>query len=119
MEKSILDRFITKYNLGGLAEAVVLTEDGTSNLKTKFISDDKSVLGIVSSPKIELEQGEYGIYNTAQLKSLLGVLNDVVKIKVIKTGGKPTGFSLSDDGTKVTYVLADKASIPNVPELAQ
>ena len=116
MDKVLIERFISKYNLGGAAEAVTLqaTDKG---LKTKFISDDKNVLGIVVATKLEMEEGEYGIYDTAQLRSLLGVLDDTVKIKVTKKDGKATGLILSDSGTKVTYVLADKANIPAVPEL--
>ena len=116
MEKSLIERFISKYNLSGAAEAVVLHAT-SKGLNTKFISDDKNVLGIISASKIELEEGEYGVYDTAQLRSLLGVLEDAVKIKVTKKEGKPTGFILSDKGTKVTYVLADKDNIPKVPDL--
>jgi len=116
MDKALVERFISKYNLAGAAEAVIL-QASDKGLKTKFISDDKNVLGIVQASKIELEEGEYGIYDTAQLRSLLGVLEDAIKIKVTKKDGKPTGFLLSDTGTKVTYVLADKANIPAVPDL--
>lgn len=116
MNKQLLERFISKYNLGGAAEAVVLTSNNGS-LSTKFIGDDKNVLGIVHCDSIDLEDGEYGIFNTAQLRSLLSVLDDDIKIKIVKTKGVPTGVLLSDSSTKVTYVLADKANIPGAPDL--
>lgn len=119
MEKSLLERFITKYNLGGAAQSVVVKAEDKGGIKTKFISDDKNVLGIVEAKSIEIEEGEYPIYNTALLRSLLGVLEDSVKIKVIKRDGKPTGLLISDSGTKVTAVLADKSNIPAVPDLKQ
>ena len=44
MNKIRLNRFIQKYNLAGLIESVTWKADG-SKLVTKFISDDKTVLG--------------------------------------------------------------------------
>jgi hypothetical protein len=116
MDKQLLERFIGKYNLGGAAESVTVTSQN-NGIRTRFISDDKNILGAVECSSIELEEGEYGIYNTAQFRSLLSVLESVIKIKVIKTKEVPTGFLVSDEGTKVTYVLADKQNIPPVPDL--
>jgi hypothetical protein len=116
MDKPLLERFIGKYNLGGAANAVIVNAD-SNGLHTRFISDDKNILGIVNASKVDLEEGEYGIYNTDQLRSLLGVLDDKMKIKVVKTKGTPTGFLLSDKSTKVTYVLADKQNFSSVPDL--
>ena len=47
MEKSMLERFISKYNLGGSCESVLWKSDGT-DITVKCISDDKNVLGIVT-----------------------------------------------------------------------
>lgn len=117
MKKSLLDRFISKYNLGGLAESVLFQSQANKGLKTRFVSADQNLLGEVSCKSIELEDGEYGVYDTQQLRSLVGVLEDEIKIKVVKTGSKPTGFALSDTGTKVTFVLSDKSNIGKVPSL--
>lgn len=114
MHKAYLDKFISKYNLGGVADAVLITANGTG-INTRFMSDDQQCIGNVQTSKIELEDGEYGIYDTSQLRSLLSVLDENTKMKVVKTKGSPTGFQFSDKTTKVTYVLADKANIPSVP----
>ena len=116
MDKQTLERFIAKYNLGGAAESVLIKSD-KDGLHTKFITDDKNAMGIISTSKIELEHGEYGIYNTAQFRSLLGVLENTIKVKVVKTKEVPTGFLLSDDNTKATAILAHKDNIPDVPDL--
>ena len=47
MEKSKLEKFITKYNLGGSCESVIFKSDG-SGLSVRSISGDKNVLGEVS-----------------------------------------------------------------------
>lgn len=116
MDKQLLERFISKYNLGGAANAINLVADD-KGIHTKFITDDKSVMGKVMCSKLEIEHGEYGIYNTAQFRSLIGVLDDEIKVKVVKTKDVPTGFLFSDKNTKVTCVLASKDNIPVVPDL--
>ena len=53
MEKSRINRFVSKYNLTGLVESVKWeTKDGS--LSTSFISDDKSVLGTVTFQILDL-----------------------------------------------------------------
>ena len=117
MDKSLLDRFINKYSLGGAVQSVVLKAEDGKGLSTKFLSDDRDALGIISTPAIEIEEGEYGVFDTARLRALLGVLDSEVKVRVIKKDGKATGFGMSDGRTKVTFVLADKENIPVVPDL--
>lgn len=117
MQKSLLERFIGKYNLGGSVESVILESDKGS-LKTKFITDDKNAVGFVSTDKLEFDSGEYGVYDTAQLRSILGVLDETVVMKVSrKPDGTPTAITFSDDQTKASYALADKANIPVAPNM--
>lgn len=116
MQKQILERFIAKYSLGGAAESVLWTTTKKS-LETKFISDDKNVLGIISTTEGTFEAGEYGVYDTAQLNSLMGVLDDDVQVKVNKANGKVVSLQLRDSATKVTFMLSDKSVIPDVPDL--
>lgn len=116
MEKVILERFIAKYNLGGAAESVLWSTDN-GELKTRFISDDKNVLGVVETTEASFEEGEYSIYDTANLRGLMSVLDDDIEIKVNKRGNKITSLGLRDKSTKVTYVLAQPEVIPAVPDL--
>ena len=47
MQKSKLDKFIQKYNLGGNVNSVKWKSSGDA-LKTSFVTPDKSLLGEVS-----------------------------------------------------------------------
>ena len=111
MQKSLLERFISKYNLSGAAEAVTWTSE-KKKLSTKFISEDRHVIGTITTSKIDLEEGDYHIFDTAMLRNLLGVLDEEIKVKINTTNGKNTSLSLSDKSSKVSFVLADKTTIP-------
>ena len=116
MDKNRLSRFISKYNLAGLVESVSWKAENKT-LTTRFISDDKTVLGSVSVVDFDFEDSTVGVYNTNTLKSLLGVLGNDVNITLKKVDEKPISLSLTSDATTVQYQLADLAVIPNVPDL--
>lgn len=116
MEKSKLEKFITKYNLGGSCESVILKSDGDV-LSVRAISDDKNVLGVVTLDGIKFPEGEFGVYETKKLRSILSVLDENLTIKPNLSGEKTTGLNITDGSTKATFVLADASVIPNVPDL--
>ena len=118
MDKNRLSRFISKYNLAGLVESVQWNSENKT-LSTRFISDDKTVLGLVTLNDFEFEDSSIGVYNTNTLKSLLNVLGNDVNLTLKKVEEKPISLSLTSDSTAVQYQLADLAVIPNVPELKQ
>ena len=118
MEKTKLERFISKYNLGGSCESVLWKSDG-SDITVRCISDDKNVLGIVTVKDAKLDEGDYGIFDTKQLSSMLSVLGEGIKIKTKKNGDKVSALNITDDNVKVDYVLADSAVIPAAPDLKQ
>lgn len=118
MEKSKLEKFVSKYNLGGSCESVLWKSDGT-DITVKCISDDKNVLGIVTVKDAKLDEGDYGIFDTKQLSSMLSVLGDAIKITTKKVGDRVSAIHLTDDNVKVDYVLADSAVIPAAPDLKQ
>jgi len=111
MEKQKLDGFINRYNLGGEVESVMVKAEG-SNVSVRMISDDKTLLGDVSVTGMEFPDGEYGIYTTSQLKSLLSVLDGSIDVEEV-TGA----LKFSDKGTKMQYMLAAPSVIPAVPDL--
>ena len=74
MNKSVITKFIDKYHLGGNIESVKWETDGTG-VKTKFISENRSMLGEVSLSKFPFEKLEFGLYTTSQFKKLLDVLD--------------------------------------------
>jgi hypothetical protein len=118
MQKSVLERFISKYSLGGAADSVLWKSDG-KHVEVTCISDDKNVLAKISTKDITIPEGEYGVFNTAQLNSLLGVLEDTVNLNLKVSKGKPMAFALSDTSTKVDFVLSEPTVIPPAPGLKQ
>ena len=111
MEKAKFDGFINRYNLGGEVESVMVKAED-SNVSVRMISDDKTLLGDVSVSDMEFPNGEYGIYTTSQLKSLLSVLDGSMDVEEV-TGA----LKFSDKGTKMQYMLAAPSVIPAVPDL--
>ena len=73
MNKTRITRFISKYNLAGLVESVTWNTDG-QKLSTKFIADDKTVLGEITLDNFNFETAELGIYTTSNLNKMLSVL---------------------------------------------
>ena len=83
MQKSKLDKFISKYNLGGNVNSVKWKSKGDS-MSTSFVTPDKSLLGSVKVDKFQFEDAELGVYQTDQLKSLINVLGDDVSLDLTK-----------------------------------
>ena len=117
MNKTNLLKFIELYNLNGTIERVKLESDGT-NLKTGIVTDDRTMAGTVKFNDLKVEKGEYGIHDTAQLKKMLGILDDEVEITVNKADNdKAIGLAISDKTTESFVVLADMSVIPKVPSI--
>jgi hypothetical protein len=116
MEKQQLNRFISKYSLGGLVESVKW-EASNGGLNTSFISDDKSVLGTVTMSDFELADAQLGVYDTSKLTKMLAVLGDTVDFTVSDYDGRLVALKFKDGSTSIDYMLADLSVIPNVPDL--
>ena len=118
MDKGNLLRFVSKYNLQGLVPTVKW-EIKDNVVSTNFISEDKSVLGSVSMKNFESEDSELGIYDTAQLIKMVGVLGNDIKYGINKVGDKMVSMKLSDGSTSANFMLSDLSIIPKVPDLKQ
>ena len=116
MQKSKLDKFIQKYNLGGNVNSVKWKSDG-STLSTSFVTPDKSLLGNVKVDKFSFDSAELGIYQTDQLKSLIGVLGDDVTLDVARAGDKAYSLKVKNGPISVDYVLSDLSVIADPPAL--
>lgn len=116
MEKTKFEKFISKYNLGGSCESVTFKSNGKT-LTVRSISDDKNVLGEVEFQGALFPEGEFGVYETKKLRSILSVLEENLVITSVSNNDKITGLNLTDGDTKATFVLADTSVIPAVPEL--
>jgi len=120
MNKQQLVGFIGKYHLGGLVNSAILSfKDNTIN--TRFTNNDKSLLGMISMDKWDMEDGEFGVYNTEQLVKLLSVLDDDVKMEVTRAGDKCVSIKVSDTSAHAAnfnYMLTDTTVItrPPIPE---
>jgi hypothetical protein len=117
MEKSRLMNFISKYHLNGLVQSVAWNSNGS--LSTRFISDDKSVVGEVRMNTFNGTKSSLGVYNTDLLVKLLGVLGTDINFNVNLAQDKAFSLTLDDNSTTVNYMLADMAVIPPTPELKQ
>ena len=116
MNKITLNTFIQKYNLGGNVNSVKWTSDGTK-LSTRFISGDKSLLGVLELDKQSLPIFDVGVYDTAQLQKMLNVMMDSIELSLTKVDDNPVAFHLTDANKSSDYVLAALGVIPDVPEL--
>ena len=91
MNKYVLTRFISKYNLNGNVSSVVInSKDDT--LSTRFITGDKSLLGELKLDNWTFEDANLGVYDTEQLSKLLDVLSDDIEIK-LKSFAKSNSIS--------------------------
>lgn len=117
MEKSRLSNFISKYHLNGLIQSVAWNANGS--LSTRFISDDKSVVGEVKMNTFSGQPSTFGVYNTDLLVKLLSVLGTDVNFNVNSAQEKAFALTIDDNSTTVNYMLADMAVIPPTPELKQ
>lgn len=118
MTKSELNKFIELYNLGGTIESVKIVSDGDS-LKTSFASEDRTLAGTVNFSSIKIEKGEYGIYDTAQLKKMIGVLDEKIDITVNKIDNRAISLGVSDGSIDSTILLADLSVIPAAPKIKE
>lgn len=116
MEKSKLEKFITKYYLGGSIKNVNWQSNG-SELYVKCVTDDNNVMATVTLSETVLPKGTYGVYDTSVLSSMLAVVGDNVDIKTKEVNDKVTSFTLSDTNATAEYVLADPSAIAAVPDL--
>ena len=116
MNKTRVTRFIQKYNLAGLVESVAWkAADG--KLVTRFISDDKTVLGEIQLDNFTQSTPDLGIYTTSTLTKLLSVVGEDIELDIQQIDGKAVNLFIKSDDTKAQFQLADLAVIPSVPDL--
>jgi len=116
MDKYKLTRFIDKYHLNGNVNAVVINSKGDT-LTTRFITGDKALLGELEMNSWNFQDVELGVYDTEQLSRLLGVLDDDVSLNLTQSGDKAIALEISDQYSKVNFMLSDKSVINQPPPL--
>ena len=116
MKKLYVEDVIEKYHLGGLVERVRITiKDKT--LTTKFLANKKNLVGSIVAPNIELEDCEFGIYDTTQLLKLIGITDHFIVLNVEKHGKVANKLLIADNEFNLEYVLADVMLTPSVPTI--
>lgn len=116
MNKVKLTRFIQKYSLGGLVESVAWKAED-NKLSTRFISDDKTVLGEIQLDNFGVKFSDLGIYTTSQISKYLPVLDEDIELDIQQIEGRATNLTLKSGNAQPEYNLVDLAVIPNVPDL--
>mgnify|MGYP001193793828 CR=1 FL=1 len=118
MNKQKLIRFIDKYHLSGLAESVVLDSNlDNKTLTTKFVTENKSLLGVVKLENWDFEDANIGVYTTSQLLKLLSILDEDIRVDITKSGEKALSMSVSDSASSVNYMLSDSSIINEPPPM--
>ena len=104
MNKQKLVRFIDKYYLKGLIQSVVFNSNSKQQkLDTRFVSDDKTLLGLVEMEKVtDFEDATLGIYTTEQLLSLLGVLDDDIKVELLTSAETSYAVKITESASTVS-----------------
>ena len=114
MKKLYLEDVIEKYHLGGLVERVKISvKDKT--LHTKFLSINKNLVGTIEAPEIELEDCEFGVFNTSQLLKLIGITEHFLTLGVEKQGKSVNKLLIADNEFNLEYTLADIMLTPAIP----
>jgi len=116
MQKTKLNKFIQKYNLGGEVNSVKWKLGG-DKLSTTFVTPDKSLLGTVTVDKFQFEEAELGVYQTDLLKNLLGVLDDDLSLTLSRFGDKAVALKAKNGSVSVDYVLSDLSVIADPPTM--
>ena len=120
MEKSKIEGFIKRYNLNGCIESVkVVSGESDNQLETKFISEEKHVLGNVKLKGVNVGDCELGVYNTAQLQSQLRALGSEIEISPMQVGDRYVSVELKDKSKDFNFILSDLSVIPKAPNLKQ
>jgi hypothetical protein len=118
MKKPYLESVIEKYHLGGLVERVkIQVTDKT--LTTKFISTQKNLVGVLSAPNIEVDDCEFGVYDTSQLLKLIGITNHFLTLGVEVNKGIANKLLIADNEFNLEYALADTMLTPAVPSIEE
>ena len=116
MEKTKLNKFIQKYNLGGNVNSVKWTSN-TNKLTTSFVTPDKSLLGTVVADNVKFEDANMGVYQPDQLQKLLNVLDNDVDLSLTRAGDRAVSLKVKNGSVSIDYVLSDLSVIPDPPAL--
>jgi len=114
MKKLYLEDVIEKYYLNGLVERIKINVTDKT-LTTKFISNQKNLIGSIEAPNIELNDCEFGVYDTTQLLKLIGITDHFLTLDVEIKNKIASKLLIADNEYNLEYALADIMLTPSVP----
>ena len=106
INKGELQSTISKYNLGGLIDAVKWTVQN-KHLTIKFNAPTKDMIGEITHTSFDIEDCEIAIYNTSQLDKLLAITSGDVNLQLEKIGKIFGRLVIEDTNYKLNYSLSD------------
>jgi hypothetical protein len=106
INKGELQAIISKYNLGGMIDAVKWSIQG-KQLAIKFNAPTRDMIGEVTHTSFDLEDSEIAIYNTSQLDKLLAITSGDINLQLEKTGRIFSKLVIEDVSYKLNYSLSD------------
>ena len=119
MQKSLLEKFINKYHLGGATEQVLIESLPFNKLQVNFVTGDQHLAGKVTAIISDgFPEGEYPIFNSSKLSSMLGLL-DINPIPSVVTRTRddivtPVIIEFEEGTTKVSFPLANRKNMPEI-----
>ena len=115
MKKLYLADVIEKYYLGGLVEKVKINiKDKT--LSTCFIATNRNLVGTLVAPDIELEDCNFGIYDTSQLLKIINITDHLITLNIEKQESITSKLIIADNEYNLEYTLADSILTPAIPK---
>jgi hypothetical protein len=106
INKGELQSTISKYNLGGMIDAVKWTVQN-KHLTIKFNAPTKDMIGEITHTSFDIEDCEIAIYNTSQLDKLLAITSGDVNLQLEKIGKIFGRLVIEDTNYKLNYSLSD------------
>ena len=121
MKKSVLEKFIKKYNINGTIEVVkFVVVSADKHLKTAAMSDDKHVMvDITLSEFSELSDLEFGIYDTKTMKKMLSAVTEDITLTTNTDNGRIASVCFNDGNVEVQCATADLRILPKTPKIKQ
>ena len=119
MEKSLLDKFIRKYNLSGAIESVrwsVKSDDKT--LKVAAKSEDQNTVVYVTMDDFDAinTDVDFGVFETKKLSRLLSVFDNEFEVTVNKKDDEVRSLDFSDARMEVQFVASSLEVVSTAPQ---
>lgn len=112
MKKSELINSINKYHLNGLNDRVLWTIQN-NKIIVKFSSLDKSLIGKLKIPNVNVDDCVFGIFSTADLLRMMTALKEDISFKVEIQEDTYASIKMDDGVVYVKCNVADPDIIKN------